>query len=631
MAMSEHDIALVVSAQGGDGKAFEELYTRYYGKILALSRMTVKNEADSEDILQQTFVSAWQNLHSLTSPAAFNTWLQKIALNQCHSLLRRKNIAILMDADNDIENFDDESSDDLLPAIYAERDDLRTRLGKIINGLSDVQKQTITLYYFSDQKVEEIAYIMECNISTVKTRLLLARKAIRSEVEEEERKSGEKFYGIAGIPLLPIGTMLVQQIQSQMPSSGVYYGALAGVTEAISQTAATGAATGAATTATTAATATGGVATAGTQVASAATVSKFAALSVPAKAAIFGGIAAVAILCTVGTAILVNRDSTPKAENDGTRVEDRDNEHNEQYDQNNSAYGADNDEQATIKENDKDETFVTIAKPEVSESSMIDEMVKHPVIYSAIAAKSAEELMAQQAVLDLVAALSGMSFISSLGSLLDYDPSEQQMSLSANEISEFTILESVESEEGSKFVYYSSFVLSKELVVFDVFAEVVYLYDSGNGWVIESVGFAPIVKSVNIEGTKWVGAFAPNRNTYLGAAGDNSERITMEITEVTPLSSIDGSIRANINLHTLPIYPLPDEYSQTAKGYINYKELTIEMIFDEWIVEPVPVVWNQKPDALAVNITGQLNAENSTIEGGFGLPRFNQIEIELNK
>ena len=631
MAMSEHDIELVVSAQGGDGKAFEELYTRYYNKILALSRMTVKNEADSEDILQQTFVSAWQNLHSLTSPAAFNTWLQKIALNQCHSLLRRKNIAILMDADNDIENFDDESSDDLLPAIYAERDDLRTRLGKIINGLSDVQKQTITLYYFSDQKVEEIAYIMECNISTVKTRLLLARKAIRSEVEEEERKSGEKFYGIAGIPLLPIGTMLVQQIQSQMPSSGVYYGALAGVTEAISQTAATGAATGAATTATTAATATGGVATAGTQVASAATVSKFAALSVPAKAAIFGGIAAVAILCTVGTAILVNRDSTPKAENDGTRVEDRDNEHNEQYDQNNSAYGADNDEQATIKENDKDETFVTIAKPEVSESSMIDEMVKHPVIYSAIAAKSAEELMAQQAVLDLVAALSGMSFISSLGSLLDYDPSEQQMSLSANEISEFTILESVESEEGSKIVYYSSFVLSKELVVFDVFAEVVYLYDSGNGWVIESVGFAPIVKSVNIEGTKWVGAFAPNRNTYLGAAGDNSERITMEITEVTPLSSIDGSIRANINLHTLPIYPLPDEYSQTAKGYINYKELTIEMIFDEWIVEPVPVVWNQKPDALAVNITGQLNAENSTIEGGFGLPRFNQIEIELNK
>jgi len=235
MAMNEREITLVTYAKEGNSKAFEELYSIYYGKILALARMTVKNEADAEDILQQAFINAWQNLPKLTNPAAFNTWLQKITLNMCYSQLRKKNIAILMDIENESDDYTDEPSDELLPAIYAERDDLRHRLGKIIDSLSDVQKQTIVLYYFNEQKVEEIAYIMDCNAGTVKKRLFLARKAIRTEIEEEERKSGEKFYGIAGLPMLPLADMLNQHIQSQVIATDVFASSLNAITEAISQ------------------------------------------------------------------------------------------------------------------------------------------------------------------------------------------------------------------------------------------------------------------------------------------------------------------------------------------------------------------------------------------------------------
>jgi len=235
MAMNEYEISLVINAKNGDSMAFEELYSHYYGKIFALARMTVKTEADAEDVLQQTFISAWRNLHNLNNPKFFSTWLQRITLNQCYMLLRKKNIAILIDAERDVDDFlEEEESNDLLPAIYAERDDLRVRLGKIIDDLSEVQKQTIVLYYFNEQKVEEIATIMECSVGTVKTRLRLARNAIRSEVEEEERKSGEKFYGIVGIPLLPFGEMFVQHIQLQITSSNAYSGVLAIVREAIS-------------------------------------------------------------------------------------------------------------------------------------------------------------------------------------------------------------------------------------------------------------------------------------------------------------------------------------------------------------------------------------------------------------
>ena len=105
--------------------------------------MTVKNESDAEDILQQAFINAWQSFDRLSDPAAFNTWIQKITLNLCYSLLRKKNIAILLDTENEPLDFEDDGSEDFLPAVYAEREDLRVRLGKIIDGLSEVQRQSI--------------------------------------------------------------------------------------------------------------------------------------------------------------------------------------------------------------------------------------------------------------------------------------------------------------------------------------------------------------------------------------------------------------------------------------------------------------------------------------------------------
>jgi len=235
MAMKEREVSLVISAKEGDSKAFEELYAHYYDKIFALARMTMRNEADCEDILQETFINAWKNLHKLSNPAGFNTWLQKITLNLCYGLLRKKNITILLDSENELDNFSEESSDELLPAIYAERNDLRVRLGKIIDSLSDVQKQTIVLYYFNEQKVEEIADVMECSVSTVKTRLFLARKAIRSEVEAQEQKSGEKFYGVAGIPLLSFGELFKQYIESQLLLAEVSGSVPVAIAEVLSQ------------------------------------------------------------------------------------------------------------------------------------------------------------------------------------------------------------------------------------------------------------------------------------------------------------------------------------------------------------------------------------------------------------
>ncbi|MCL1802657.1 MAG: RNA polymerase sigma factor [Eubacteriaceae bacterium] len=214
MAMTEQQVQLVIAAQSGDTKSFEELFAIYYEKVYALARMITKNAGDAEDILQETFITAWRKLNTLKTPLSFSVWIQIIAKNLCNMQLRKKNMAIMLDAEQDIENIYMEESEEYLPVIYTERADLKERLGRIIDGLSEVQRQSIVLYYYNDLSVEEISGVMECSANTVKTRLFLARKAIRSEIEEQERKSGEKFYGIAGVPLMSLGKLIRAHIQS---------------------------------------------------------------------------------------------------------------------------------------------------------------------------------------------------------------------------------------------------------------------------------------------------------------------------------------------------------------------------------------------------------------------------------
>ena len=220
MAEKEYIITLVRSAQSGDSASFAELYNLYYQRVFAFIRTIVRNSADAEDILQLTFLNAWRNLDQLSDPAAFNTWIQVIARNLSTSHLRKKNFVLLLDAEKDDTPVDIEDTELLLPEVYAEQEDLSRRLGKIIDSLSDVQRQAVMLFYFDQLSVEEIAQVMECSTGTVKSRLFLARKTIRTEIEEQERKSGQKFYGIAGIPMLGLSEIFARQAEAfSLPSS----------------------------------------------------------------------------------------------------------------------------------------------------------------------------------------------------------------------------------------------------------------------------------------------------------------------------------------------------------------------------------------------------------------------------
>ena len=211
MPITMTDQALVFAAKNGNTRCFEELYQRYYDKVYALARGIVKNDADAEDVLQTSFLQAWRSIRSQEDPAAFHTWLQHITLNECYSLIRKSRPTLSMEEEGENGEMLQLESDLMLPQEYAERSDLSQRLGQIIAALSEVQRETVLLYYYEEMSVEEIAQTMDCSAGTVKSRLFLARKAIKTEIEEQERKTGQQFYNAVPVPLAELLVKLIRE------------------------------------------------------------------------------------------------------------------------------------------------------------------------------------------------------------------------------------------------------------------------------------------------------------------------------------------------------------------------------------------------------------------------------------
>ena len=209
---------LVKRAKYGDAKALNRLLDNNKSYIYAIAFSLLKNHEDAEDAVQKTMIAVWQSIGSLENTEAFKSWLYRIAHTRSLNILqsRKKEHVVLDDDIGDLPQLEEMESELMLPQAYAERDDLRERLDRIIDGLSAVQRETIVLYYFNDRSIAEIAEIMDCSENTVKSRLYLARQSIKTEIEEQERKSGEKFFG--AVPgAIPLKRFVVDHIGSQLP------------------------------------------------------------------------------------------------------------------------------------------------------------------------------------------------------------------------------------------------------------------------------------------------------------------------------------------------------------------------------------------------------------------------------
>jgi RNA polymerase sigma-70 factor, ECF subfamily len=168
------DLAYVERARQGDESAFEWLVERHRDRAFGLALRILRSRPDAEDAAQEAFVRAWQALPRFRGESSFSTWLYRIVARQSfdrlQTLKRRRERETVIEAAVDRAAGESASDEAAWRARQVER---------LIDRLSPVQRAVVTLFYFQDRSVEQVAEALAMPENTVKTHLSRARAEMR--------------------------------------------------------------------------------------------------------------------------------------------------------------------------------------------------------------------------------------------------------------------------------------------------------------------------------------------------------------------------------------------------------------------------------------------------------------------
>ena len=175
------DEQLAFKAQRGCASSFEELVRRYQTRLLNFLRRRTANAADAEDLTQDTFVRAYENLHRFNDSGRFSTWLFTIARRLCINHGQKKRPIANSEALHSIESLT--SSPEQTASDRENRRQLWDLAAEILN---ERQMTAIWLYYVEGMPVAQIAPVVERSRVAVKMILFRARKKLMPVLEELE-------------------------------------------------------------------------------------------------------------------------------------------------------------------------------------------------------------------------------------------------------------------------------------------------------------------------------------------------------------------------------------------------------------------------------------------------------------
>ena len=190
---------LVEKIKKGDNKSFEKLYKLTEREVWFTCISFLKNETTAQDIMQETYITAFLKIQSLEKLSQIRSWLNRIAVNKCKNYLKGKGEIQLDDEIFENQAIVDERIS--IPEEYISDKAKREIILSIMQEvLSDVQYQTVVMHYFNEMTVDEIAEVFECSRGTVLSRLNYSRAKMKTAIEDYENKSGDKLHGVVFVP-----------------------------------------------------------------------------------------------------------------------------------------------------------------------------------------------------------------------------------------------------------------------------------------------------------------------------------------------------------------------------------------------------------------------------------------------
>ncbi len=193
------EAVLVAQAREGDDKAFAELVRRYEGKIFRLAQHVTQNREDAEDVLQETFMKAYEHLDQFKGDSKFYTWIVRIAVNQALMKLRRRKTDKSVSLDETIDTGEDTLVREIAawdedPEQRFSRDELGNILDTAIQSLEPPYRSVFVLRDIDELSTEETAEALNLSVPAVKSRLLRARLQLREKLTRYFKRKGDDAF-----------------------------------------------------------------------------------------------------------------------------------------------------------------------------------------------------------------------------------------------------------------------------------------------------------------------------------------------------------------------------------------------------------------------------------------------------
>jgi RNA polymerase sigma-70 factor (ECF subfamily) len=190
----EHMIASILA---GNSSEFHDLIRPYERTVYVMALTLLKNEADAEDVAQETFLKAFRSLANFRSEARFSTWLISIALNEARNRLRHANRARTESLD-ETQDGQPKISPALLrdwreiPSETLERQQVRKLLQQAVADLPLIYRETFLLRDVEELSINETAEMLKISVASVKVRLHRARMMLQRQLAPQLKEANPK-------------------------------------------------------------------------------------------------------------------------------------------------------------------------------------------------------------------------------------------------------------------------------------------------------------------------------------------------------------------------------------------------------------------------------------------------------
>ena len=181
--MKKEESYIIKEILNGKTEQYEYFLNRYGQQVFVLVDRIVSCQEDAEELTQDVFLKAFQQLSSFKAESSFSTWIYRIATNLAISAVRKKRNDVLRLDDSVFANLSDTQVDE---ALEDESEEQMERLQQAMNQLEADERALITLYYLEEKPLAEVAFILGMTEGNAKVKLHRIRKKLYVLIKNQE-------------------------------------------------------------------------------------------------------------------------------------------------------------------------------------------------------------------------------------------------------------------------------------------------------------------------------------------------------------------------------------------------------------------------------------------------------------